>query len=170
MTCSENVWMEEKKMLFQIYSKDVDPANQQLETNDDEPRLLFHEFIFLLAMIATKKNSTDSLAANKIENFFHEQLGFRKIEDEMKSIKSFEEVKHLILSGKSAKQLAELEDDYVETDDDESSEFELDEQQALLKKFLEDRSKLEACFSVDFNKFLDVLDEELPMIPGLPEV
>jgi hypothetical protein len=39
-----------------------------------------------------------------------------------------------------------------------------------LKKFLEDRSKIEAAFSVDFNDFLDVLDEELPMIPGLPEV
>lgn len=165
--------MEEKKMLFQIYSKDVNPAQTQIETDDDEPRLLFHEFIFLLALIATKKNSTDSLAANKIENFFHEQLGFRKIEDDMKFMKSkisFDDVKTGILSGKSAKKLAELEDDYVETDDEESSDFELDEQQALLKKFLEDRSKIEAAFSVDFNDFLDVLDEELPMIPGLPEV
>ena len=93
MTVVENEWHEGKNMLFQIYSKDVNPEQTQIETDDDEPKLMFHEFIFLLAMIATKKNSTDSLAANKIENFFHEQLGFKKIDDDEKNIKSFDEVK-----------------------------------------------------------------------------
>ena len=78
-------------------------------------------------MIAIKKNSTDSLAANQIENFFHEQLGFKKIEDEDKKIRNFDEIKQTILSGKSAKNLAEFGDDFIETDDDEDSEFELDE-------------------------------------------
>ena len=173
MTVPENKWMEEEKVLLKICEKDVNPTQTHIETNDEEPKLLFHEFIFLLAMIATQKNNTDSLSAINIENFFIEQLCFRKIEDENKVFKSFDEVKHGILSGKSAKNLALYDDGSdisIEIDDDEDSEFELDEQQAALKKFLENRSKQDAGLYIDFNEVLEILDDVLPMIPGLPEV
>jgi hypothetical protein len=35
---------------------------------------------------------------------------------------------------------------------------------------LEDRLKQDAGLYVDFNEVLEILDEVLPMIPGLPEV
>lgn len=77
------------------------------------------------------------------------------------------------MSGKSAKNLALYDDGSdisIEIDDDEDSDFELDEQQAALKKFLEDRSKQDAGLYIDFNEVLEILDDLLPMIPGLPEV
>jgi hypothetical protein len=38
---------------LKICEKDVNPTQTHIETNDEEPKLFFHEFIFLLAMIAT---------------------------------------------------------------------------------------------------------------------
>lgn len=70
MTPAEYTWMEEKRMLINIYQSDVNPHDSSVEKHDDEPKLLFHEFIFLLATIATKKNTSDALVHNKIENFF----------------------------------------------------------------------------------------------------
>ena len=43
--------MEEKKMLLEVYSKDNNP-DSHVEPLPGEPGLLFHEFLFLLAMIA----------------------------------------------------------------------------------------------------------------------
>ena len=43
---------------------------------------MFHEFIFLLAVIATKKNNNEVLPAIKIENFFIENLEFKRVEDD----------------------------------------------------------------------------------------
>lgn len=40
---------------------------------------MFHEFIFLLATIATKKNTSSAKVHNKIENFFIEKLNFEQV-------------------------------------------------------------------------------------------
>lgn len=71
-------------MLFKIYQNDVNPHDSMIDKHDDEPKLTFHEFIFLLAVIATRKNTTDVIPANKIENFFVQNLEFEKVDDEEK--------------------------------------------------------------------------------------
>jgi hypothetical protein len=70
MTVAEHTWIEEKKMIEFIYNKDVNPQDSRIEKYDDEPKLFFHEFIFLLAIIASTSKTSDSLPAAKIENFF----------------------------------------------------------------------------------------------------
>jgi hypothetical protein len=44
---------------------------------EGEPGLLFHEFIFLLGLIAVSHMETSSVIAEKIEHFFIEKLNFR---------------------------------------------------------------------------------------------
>lgn len=149
MTVAEYTWTEENKMLVEIYNKDVNPHDSRIEEHDDEPRLFFHEFIFLLAIIASKKNTSDSLPAAKIENFFVQNLEFMRVDDDLKYIPTFDEI--------------------IE-DDDEASDYEIMDQQTELKRFLEERQRSEASFAINFEDVLQSLDEMLPMIPGKPEV
>lgn len=58
MTNDEHEYLIEKKMLFEVYRNDNNP-DSHIEPQPGEPGLLFHEFIFLLAMIAS---STESLS------------------------------------------------------------------------------------------------------------
>ena len=51
MTNEEYEYLIEKKMLLEIYNRDNNP-DSHCEPQPGEPGLLFHEFIFLLAMIA----------------------------------------------------------------------------------------------------------------------
>ena len=52
MTNEEYEYLVEKRMLIHVYDNDMDPATSHCEPLPGEPGLLFHEFIFLLAMIA----------------------------------------------------------------------------------------------------------------------
>ena len=70
MTIAEHKWMVETQMMFKVYQSDVNYRESALEKQKDEPAIFFHEFIFLLATIATKKNTSDAHVRNKIENFF----------------------------------------------------------------------------------------------------
>lgn len=149
MTVNEYNWMEERKMLVEIYNKDVNPHDSRIEKHEHEPKLFFHEFIFLLAVIASKKNTSDSIPALKIENFFIQNLEFHRVDDDQKYIPTFDEM--------------------IEEDDGES-DYEIQDQQAELKRFLEERQRSEASFAINFEDVLQLLDEQLPMIPGKPEV
>lgn len=51
MDNAEYEYLVEKKMLLEIYNNDNNP-NSHCEPLPGEPGLLFHEFIFLLAMMA----------------------------------------------------------------------------------------------------------------------
>ena len=45
MTNAEHNYFEEEKMLIKVYDNDLNPSG-------NEPGLLFHEFIFILALMA----------------------------------------------------------------------------------------------------------------------
>lgn len=51
MDNAEYEYLVEKKMLLEVYNNDNNP-NSHCEPLPGEPGLLFHEFIFLLAMMA----------------------------------------------------------------------------------------------------------------------
>jgi hypothetical protein len=44
-------YIDEKRMIFKVYTEDQNP-DSAINPVDNEPGLLFHEFIFLLALIA----------------------------------------------------------------------------------------------------------------------
>ena len=52
MTNEEYDYLVEQRQLIRIYEQDMNPETSHCEPLPGEPGLLFHEFIFLLAMIA----------------------------------------------------------------------------------------------------------------------
>ena len=52
MTESEHVFFDDNKMLVKIYNDDTNPENSSINPVENEPGLLFHEFIFLVALMA----------------------------------------------------------------------------------------------------------------------
>ena len=133
----------------------MNPADTTCEPTDGEPALLFHEFIFLLGLIAIQFMTGSSQTSEQIENFFVEKLNFTKIDPDTK-LKTYDELK---------------DDSGIYSDEESSgSELEMDEQQKAFMEFLQERAAQDASFMIDFNEVLSVLDEALPMIPGKPEV
>ena len=85
MTLAEHKWMVEQQRLFEVYKSDVNYMESPIERQPKiQPELFFHEFIFLLATIATRKNTSSAKVHNKIENFFIEKLNFKQVEDDDK--------------------------------------------------------------------------------------
>ena len=157
MTVAEKTWMDEKEGLKQVYNLDVCPNDSKLQVIDDEPKLMFHEFIFLLAVIATKKNNTDCISAIKIENFFVQNLEFKRIEDQQKFIRQID--------------FDNYDKEFIREDEYGSdADYEFEDQQTQVRKFIQQRQMSEATFAIDFEEVLQQLDGELPMIPGKPEV
>ena len=52
MTNDEFNYFEEEKMLIKVYEHDQNPERSKINPIDNEPGLLFHEFILLLALMA----------------------------------------------------------------------------------------------------------------------
>ena len=52
MTNVEHNYFEEEFMLFKVYDNDQNPERSKLNPLDNEPGLLFHEFIFMLALMS----------------------------------------------------------------------------------------------------------------------
>ena len=48
----EHNYFEEEFMLFKVYDNDQNPERSKLNPLDNEPGLLFHEFIFMLALMS----------------------------------------------------------------------------------------------------------------------
>ena len=61
MTEDEYDFIEEKKMIFTVYTDDQNP-DSSINPQANEPGLLFHEFIFLLANIALKSDQMTQMA------------------------------------------------------------------------------------------------------------
>ncbi len=146
----------ESKALMTVYNQDMNPAQTSCEPVNGEPGLLFHEFIFLMGIIALHCMGTSPSTSSLIEDFFVEKLNFTRVDPDSK-LKCFEDF---------------LEDDgvYSDYESGSGSELEMDEQQKAFMEFLQERAAAEADFVVDFESILERLDETLPMIPGKPEV
>ena len=66
MTNEEHTYLVEKRMLLEVYRNDNNP-DSHCEPMEGEPGLLFHEFIFLLAMIALNSSSACPVPSEAIE-------------------------------------------------------------------------------------------------------
>ena len=110
---------------------------------EGEPGLHFHEFIFLLGRIAIDTQDSAASSPELIEDFFVEKLNFKR------------------------KDTMPADDEY---DEEYDSEDEMDQQQREFMAFLERKQAEDDAFNVDFDEILYVLDNDLPMVPGVPTV
>lgn len=163
ITQKEYEYLIEKKVLLRIYNEDTNPQQTTCEPIEGEPGLLFHEFIFLLGLIAVNHMETSSLISQKIEDFFIEKLNFSK-STSMKPRESGSPKR-----AKTAEQAGE-EDEYYDEEVDSDSDLEMDEQQRAFMEFLEQKAVEDANFTIDFEEVLFSLNYDLPMIPGVPIV
>ena len=76
MTNDEHRYFEEDKMLITVYEQDQNPEKSKINPLDREPGLLFHEFIFLLALMALNGDTCTEYAnkTEQIEVFFKTKL------------------------------------------------------------------------------------------------
>lgn len=58
---------------MKVYNSDNNP-DSHCEPMEGEPGLLFHEFIFLLAMIALNSTTESPVPSEQIEQFFNLKL------------------------------------------------------------------------------------------------
>jgi len=63
ITQKEYEYLVEKKVLLRIYNEDTNPQQTTCEPIDGEPGLLFHEFIFLLGLIAVSHMETSNMTS-----------------------------------------------------------------------------------------------------------
>ncbi len=92
MTVEEWNYMERDKKLIQLYQNDNNP-DSHCEPEKDEPGLLFHEFIFLIALIAVESKEDISGGEGyhrQIENFFTLKLEFKEVDRENREYKTFD--------------------------------------------------------------------------------
>ena len=89
MTNEEYEWLVEKKKLYKIYREDNNPESYN-KPDSSEPGLLFHEFIFLMALIALNMETLSPDPAEQIEKFFEIKLKFDKVPDEGRKYKTFD--------------------------------------------------------------------------------
>jgi len=90
MTNEEYEYLVEKRMLIHVYDNDLSPETSHCEPLPGEPGLLFHEFIFLLAMIALNQDTDSVEPSHKIENFFIIKLQFTKVPEDYRTYKQFD--------------------------------------------------------------------------------
>ena len=140
MTNEENEYMVVKKRLLSIYAEDQNPKESQILPEEGEPGLLFHEFIILLGQIAILCSGTHGVDYQEIENFFTENLGFKKVPEEQRKFKTFDDY----LKKKPGKKVPDSDnEDYEEegvfTDDEglSSDELCLDEKEKEFQVFLQ---------------------------------
>ena len=126
ITQKEYEYLVEKKVLLKIYNEDTNPQQTTCEPLNGEPGLLFHEFIFLLGLIAVSHMETSALVSQKIEDFFIEKLNLRPSNSMKQAAGSPSRVK---VDGE--------EDEYYDEEVDSDSELEMDEQQRAFMEFLE---------------------------------
>ena len=172
----EYAYIVEEERLLKIYNEDHNPETSHCEPAKNEPGLMFHEFIFLLALIALKSDTNTVEYAEKIENFFRGKLQFDPIpenapEREGKDFDHYLAKAQMRAEGVRPDDPEDEDNIYSEDEgEDEMDRFEIDEKQKLFKQFLEQKAAEEANFDIDFDLVLEQLDERLPMIPGKPEV
>ena len=75
ITTDENNFFRESK-LIEAYESDKNYQTTLVDPVSGEPGLLFHEFIYLLGMIAYHCCNTAPDIGGRLENFFVEKLNF----------------------------------------------------------------------------------------------
>lgn len=132
MTNEEHSYLVERKMLLEVYRNDNNP-DSHCEPMEGEPGLLFHEFIFLLAMIALNSTTLSPVASEQIEQFFKLKLMFTPVPKENREYKTFdwylEKAQMRALGARPADGDGESDDDFFSDNEgeDDMDRFEIDE-------------------------------------------
>lgn len=153
ITQKEKEFLEKDRKLLQIYHSDKKPNETTCDPEDGEPGLLFHEFIFLLGLIALHAMDHVPETCKIIEDFFIEKLNFKR-ETEIPQYVYPED----------------RDDEEYDEEFESDGELEMDEQQKAFMAFLEKKQYEDDNFTVDFDEILQVMDADLPMVPGIPTV
>ena len=85
ISADEDDYLQQNDELIKVYNADTNFEQTTCEPRDGEPGLLFHEFVFMLGLIANNYMSTDALASTRIEDFFIEKLGFRRVDEDKRA-------------------------------------------------------------------------------------
>ena len=78
ITQKEHDFLEKDRTLMKIYNTDKKPNETSCDPDPGEPGFLFHEFIFLMGLIALHAMDHSPTTAQVIEDFFIEKLNFKK--------------------------------------------------------------------------------------------
>lgn len=97
----------DKNMLIQAYNDDSNPDSpiggplvNETTGEQMEPALHFHEFIFLLGLIAKKSiTSTDGLISSQLEEFYVNKLAFKPIKQSKESDLTYDQVLNRVAAG-----------------------------------------------------------------------
>ena len=138
MTNEEYEYLVEHNMLIKIYENDQNPQTSHCEPSPGEPGLLFHEFIFLLAMIALTQDTDVVIPHQKIESFFIIKLQLQKVPEDYREYKPFDwhlEKAQLRAAGLRPDAEDSQDDDLFSDNEgeDEMDRFEIDEKQKQFK-------------------------------------
>lgn len=167
ITTEEFNYFQESK-LVEAYEEDKNYQTTLVEPGKGEPGLLFHEFIYLLGMIAYHCcRNTASDIGGQLENFFVEKLNFQKVADSSKIHMSYQQFQLDQQNKAHKKSYEELPSD---DEGNWESEDDLDEQTKAFQEFLQMKQQQEAEFIIDYDAVLDSLDKILPQIPAKPVV
>lgn len=90
MTNDEHNYLVERNQLRKVHDEDMNPEGSNREPEPCEPGLLFHEFIFLLALIALSQQTDIVESSKKIESFFIIKLQFNKVPEDFRNYKPFD--------------------------------------------------------------------------------
>ena len=120
MTGDEYTFFE-KNEIIKAYEGDKNFQTTLCEPLENEPGLLFHEFVLLLGRIACNCISTSETIGGKLNDFFVEKLNFKAVSDGDRPALTYEEI---------TKKLYLTEEEGIMSDEDEGvwdSEEEMDE-------------------------------------------
>ena len=193
----------EKCMLQDAYDQDKNYQTTMVEpmVNEKgepmEPALHFHEFVFLMGLIARKciSSETDSIQT-KLQEFYTKTLNFKKVKiytyDEIVSIKEFK-VKDNGLQQEKEVEKNQKDKNYLRTtlqdfsyedvlklqstehdpaydlgESGEEEEWSSEEEEVM--ELVDRQRQQEASVAIDWEGILAVLDSDLPKIPARPDV
>ena len=133
-----------------------------------EPELHFHEFLFLLGLIA--KNcitAKDDSIQTKLQDFYVQKLNFKKVPNAKEYDIHYDETLHRRVNGDVKEERAaagEEEDDEFDYDYDSEEESGMGNNREI-QELLERQAMYEGSININFEDMLKTMESELPMIP-----
>lgn len=158
LTGDEFIFFDNNEIVA-AYENDKNYQSSPVEPLDNEPGLLFHEFVLLLGRICANCKNTQGTVAGNIRDFFEQDLFRKSLLDTGSPQKE----------GEGLDEESEEDIDLLEDEEDEDEE-EMSEEQKKFHDFLERKAMEEQNFEMPEEDIEQELDILLPQIPGKPRV
>mmetsp|Transcript_6121 Transcript_6121/g.10391 ORF Transcript_6121/g.10391 Transcript_6121/m.10391 type:complete len:401 (+) Transcript_6121:548-1750(+) len=174
----------EKQKLSEAYNDDknfqttmVEPmVNQKDEAM--EPELHFHEFLFLLGLIAKNQinSSKDDSIQSKLQEFFVQKLNFKKVSQLKDVTLNYEDVLNKVFNVEAgSEKYDKMEGDYGDEDEwgesgESEDEFGGMSNQKVVMDLIQKQNQMESEIFINWDNILSFFENELPKIPAKPVV